>query len=431
MHKEVFFTRALSGFLLIVFMVPFGLCLAAGAGEKTLTETAVAVESDRLLSPPEDFSPPTDYTVSEHQPEVYFVRYPLPDTPASPWSHWGIGALLPDGRVLTPIGDHRAIDGNSYLYEYDPRTKELRLAADLQSAVDEVGEGDFGFGKIHDRLNVGKDGKVYFGSYWGVRSGHDEKFRGERIFRYDPDKRELTDLGMPMAGWGDPSSNFSPEHNLFYGEITYRADYDNETRGRKFFAFDVETGETRFAGGHEGTGYGRDFFVDGEGNAYFNNGNRTLMKYDPEKNELQDLGPVMPISRLRRTAGPCPDGVLYATSHDKDDSGSRVLFSFDPATSETRTITAIWEDTPSMALGPAGRYVYMVPGNVRYPGRPLVRVDIESGATEVVAFLQEAIKENFDFSPGGSYGLVVDDDTAYIQFGIRNDLSFVTVELPD
>ncbi len=417
------------GFLRNV-VLPVGtliLCtLSAALGDGIRSQ---AVPPERLLTPPDDFSPPTTYTVADRAPAIRFARYPLPDTPADPWSHWGPGTVLPDGRHLSSVGDHRAIDGNSYLFLYDPATHELRRVADLQSAVDDFQPGDFGFGKIHDRLNVGADGKVYFGSYWGLRRGLEDQFRGERLFCFDPRDESLTDLGMPLSGWGYPSSNFAPDHNLYYAEITRRADYDNRTRGRRFFAFDVERREIRFMGGHEGTGYGRDLFVDTAGNAYFNNGNRTLVKYDPVRNRLEDLGPIMPVSRLRRTAGPCPDGMLYAVSADRDDDGRRVLFAFDPDARRCRTIAPLWSDTPAMALHPDGQWIYMVPGNVRYPGRPLIRVHVSDGATEVVAFLEDAVATAFDFQLGGTYNLAVDKETAYIQFGIQDDLALVTVDL--
>lgn len=411
------------GFLAASITAPHG-------AEAPLETTVEIVATGQALQVPADFKPPTPYSVSDHVPSIGFARYPLPDKAACKWSHWGPGAVLPDGRVLTSLGDHCDIDGNSYLYEYDPATHVLRLVADLQSAVADFEEGDFGFGKIHDRLNIGADGNVYFASYWGLRSGYDEEFQGERLFRYNPASGELTDLGMPKAGWGYPSSNFAPQHGLYYAEAAYRPDYDNETRGRQFFVFDINGREIRFMNGHEGTGYGRDLFTDRNGNAYFNNGDRTLVKYDPVANDLTDLGPVMPVSRLRRTAGPDIGGMLYATSSDTDASGRRILFSFAPRTLRTRTIAALWADTPAMALHPRGRYVYMVPGNITYPGRPLIRTDLRDGSIEVVAFLAQAIQDEQDFTLGGTYSLCVDNDTAYIEFGVNNDMAFVTVGLP-
>lgn len=400
------------------------------AGEPVQT-TLQRVESRRFLGAPAKWQPPTKYIVLRRPPAVHFARYPMPDAPAHKWSHWGPGTVLPDGRVLTSLGDHRAIDGNSYLYLYDPRTRVLRLAADLQSAVDGFQAGDFGFGKIHDRLNLAADGSVYFSSFWGLRKGLSDKFAGERLFRFEPRTEELTDLGRPVDDWGFPSSNFSRQHNLYYAEAAYRPDYDNQTHGMRFLAYDVRARKVRFFGGHEGTGYGRDLFVDADGNAWFNNGKQTLVKYDPATNRLTDAGAVMPVSRLRRTAGPDANGMLYATSSDKNADGHRVLFRFDPRKKQTETIARLWADAPAMALHPGGRWIYMVPGNVSYPGRPLLRVNVNDGAVEVIAFLQAAIKEQHGFTLGGTYSLCVDEDRAYVQFGLNNDLALVVVSIPE
>lgn len=139
----------------------------------------------------------------------------------------------------------------------------------------------------------------------------------------------------------------------------------------------------------------------------------------------------MPVSRLRRTAGPDASGMLYATSSDKNADGERVLLRFDPRKHQTRTIARLWADTPAMALHPGGRWIYMVPGNVSYPGRPLLRVSVADGSVEVIAFLQAAIEEQQQFTPGGTYSLCVDEDHAYVQFGLNDDLALVVVSIPE
>ena len=34
-----------------------------------------------------------------------------------PWSQWGQGVVLDDGRFISAVGDHRGRDGNAYVYE--------------------------------------------------------------------------------------------------------------------------------------------------------------------------------------------------------------------------------------------------------------------------------------------------------------------------
>lgn len=407
----------------------------------SLASTATRIESDKLLEEPEGFSFPTPYTILPYRPVVDAVSYMTPEsimgeshspyTRTTPkWSHWGPLLVLPDGRVLSSIGDHGGIDGNSYLYEYDPQTRVLRPVGDLLSVVEDWEQGEFGFGKIHGRLSLGDDGNVYFTSYWGQEQGDNEVFEGDRLFMYNPENERITDLGMPAEGWGYPSTHMAPGHGLFYAEAVWRTDYQGENKGRRFFVYDLETESIRFMGGHEDSDYGRDFFVDSEGNAYFNGGNRTLVKYDASSNQLIDRGPIMPISRIRRTAGPDPDGVMYATSRDTDDTGQHVLFSFDPATGETETITHVPHDTPAMAIDAAGEYAYMAP---RYrddgTGRPLIRTSLEDGSIQVVAFLEAAVIEALDLErfPHTSYSLAVDGDAVYVQFGIAHEMVLLRV----
>src|SRR5690606_24603432 len=92
----------------------------------------------------------------------------------------------------------------------------------VQSAVKDFKPGQFGFGKIHGRLNEGTDGKIYFPTYWGQWRTQSEFFEGDRVFSYDPKSHELTDLGMPVYGWGYPSSHMAADQKLIYAEAHKR-----------------------------------------------------------------------------------------------------------------------------------------------------------------------------------------------------------------
>ena len=109
--------------------------------------------------------------------------------------------------IYVPLGDHLGVNANSYIYEYDPQTKTLHQRADVQSAVKGFKPGDFGYGKVHGRLNEDHDGGIYFATYWGQWRTESEHFEGDRVFRYDPPTQKLTDLGMPLFGWGYPSTH--------------------------------------------------------------------------------------------------------------------------------------------------------------------------------------------------------------------------------
>ena len=54
--------------------------------------------------------------------KVQAVVYPLPDHRGKPWTSWGQGLALADGRFFSAVGDHFGAEGNSYVYEFDPNS---------------------------------------------------------------------------------------------------------------------------------------------------------------------------------------------------------------------------------------------------------------------------------------------------------------------
>jgi len=51
---------------------------------------------------------------------IDFAGHPLPAYEGRPRSHWGEGLVASNGRYDTAVGDDLGVDGNVYLYEYDP-----------------------------------------------------------------------------------------------------------------------------------------------------------------------------------------------------------------------------------------------------------------------------------------------------------------------
>ncbi|MDX1624226.1 MAG: CRTAC1 family protein [Gemmatimonadota bacterium] len=132
-----------------------------------------------------DGSDPDDPAASGSSAIVHFVPVPLPDYEAKLWSTWGGAIVASNGKFYAAIGDHRAADGNSFLYEFDPATGEIRIVGDVLSVVPHVA-GEFGHGKIHSRINEARDGYLYMTSYRGSRRGirFTETYRGSVILRY-------------------------------------------------------------------------------------------------------------------------------------------------------------------------------------------------------------------------------------------------------
>ncbi|MEX0819062.1 MAG: hypothetical protein WD070_05705, partial [Pirellulaceae bacterium] len=369
-----------------------------------------------------------------------------------PWSIWGYGLLHSNGKFYIPLGDHLGVDANAYIYEYDPLSKTIRQMADIQSAVKEFKPGDFGFGKIHGRLNEGPDGKIYFATYWGQWRTQSEHYHGDRVFRYDPQTAAIEDLGMPRFGWGYPSTHMATEQMLLYAEAHQRkgnsqGDPNNLYVAKgyssykdpyhvKFMVYDLKKREVIFHGAHEGLSYGRDFFVDRQGNAYWNSADSTLEKYDPQTNAISKLNVKMPGASIRRTIGPDRQGVLYGVTHD-----THKLFSFDPNDEKIRTITTVWADSPGMDVTPDGQYVYYVPGgHGPSSGTPLIQVNVADGSQKVIGFMHAAVWEQTNFNLGGTYCVQVSDDGGTVFVGFNGkagsqdkawaDLAVVAVHIP-
>ena len=104
--------------------------------------------------------------LQEANPRVTGVVYPRPDYDGDPWSQWGQGVVLPDGRVISAIGDHLGRGGNSFIFVFDPATGVMTRVADVADSLSHPAES-WGFGKVHGQMVLGEDGDVYFSTYWG------------------------------------------------------------------------------------------------------------------------------------------------------------------------------------------------------------------------------------------------------------------------
>lgn len=444
----------------IICLVAAGLLLAGGcavrapggrlSGDRAAPAAVAVVTDGDFLTVPEGFQPPEPMAVARRAPEVLFAAYPLPHDRGRPWSHWGTGLVHSSGRVYTAVGDHLSVGANTFLYEYDPPTARLRLVADLFSAVAGFDpEENYGFGKVHGRLSEGRDGNIYLAGGTGSRSRR-ELFKGSHLFRYDPRRRTLADLGRPLFAWNAPSTHLNARDMLFYAEVhlldrhyggvppDYREPFsDSFHQVWRFLVYDLEKQRVIYHGGKENAGHGRAFFIDGRGNAYFNNGDQRLQKYCVATNTVGELGLEMPGTRIRRTAGPDAAGRLYATMVD-----SRVLWRFDPEAETATVLMDIGADCPGLAMDHAGGYLYLVPGGkdaARW-GTPLIQFDLETGARKVIAFLGEPVWRQHGFHLGGTYNVMCSPDGATVYIGFnglagsreRNfgDQAFVAVRIP-
>lgn len=341
---------------------------------------------------------------------VDFVAHPLPPYPGNPWSHWGEGLLASDGRYYTGIGDHRGVDGNAYLYEYDPATKTLRAVGDVLQAYGRHDRGAWGYGKIHGRISEDRCGFLYFSTYWGTRRGglrYAGSYQGDLLMRYDPAGQQLVSQGVPMPTMGSPSTQMWPEGGLFYGEanhpVTKGADWPE---GKLFWAYDLDDQKVIFRSENLiDHGSGREIAVDRDGRAYYSGAGRDLLRYDPKANAEQPIASFPHDGQLRASTRPAPDGKIFLTTKKENRA-----YLFDPEAKALKDLGALPSDTASLALSESGEAAYFTPGahgQGRDLGFPLMTID-RDGNVEKILDLGPLIEAAGGPYPAGTYSYSTD-----------------------
>ncbi len=333
------------------------------------------------------------------------VVYPRPDYEGHPWSQWGQGIVLVDGRFLSAIGDHIGPDGNSYIYEYDPATGTLATLGDHLSYVDHE-PGSWGYGKVHGQMVAGPCGEVYFTSYWGTYRDirFDDSYQGDILFRIDPDLRTIAALEVPVEEHGVPSLAGSAADDLVYGEAIDPLLKTSGIVEGPFFVYDTEAEQVIFEGpSTPHSGY-RNIMVDSEGRAYYSIGAGQLAVYDPGQNDITTYPNMMPGDWLRASTTATPDGRVIGVTREPD-----VFFVLKPS-GEIKSLGAARGYTTSMALHPDGERFFYIPdahGSAWVTGAPLISVDTRTGEQTVVAELNPLAEAQLGLRLGGTYNIAV------------------------
>jgi sugar lactone lactonase YvrE len=349
---------------------------------------------------------------SDTSPRVEAVMYPHPEYDGKPWSQWGQGLVLDDGRYLSAIGDHRGPDGNSYLFEYDPATETLTQIIDVLAIVDHT-PGDWGFGKIHAQMVRGSCDDVLLTTYWGTRRSIEftAGYRGDLLINIDPQLRTVGTRRVVHPEHGVPSLAASPDGWLLYAEVV-------DPLGDDTGAFVVQTadGTTIFVDDDPShTGY-RAIAVDADGRAFYSIGEGRLAVYDPRSNTTSRLEARLPGDWLRAASEPDGQGTLYGVTRNPE-----VFFALH-SDGTVRTLTEALGYTTSVALSPDGKTLYSVPeahGRSWQLGAPLMAVDTTTGDQEILIELQPLAEEHLGVRLGGTYNVAIDKERRTIYVGMN------------
>lgn len=382
--------------------------------------------TDEFLKPTDTIL--KDVLIAKTAPTVDFIYYPGQTYAAKIWSNWGDGVAV-NGKYYSSIGDHDAPKGNAYVYEYDPAKKLLRLVTDVVSIIKQM----LGYlpGKIHGRLDVGKDGMLYFSTHRGGTTVTADKYgyTGDWILRVDPKtgKGEVVAHG-PVPKHCIPCSVLDPDRLIFYGGTA--AGTDALDKGIQFFAYDVTKRKVIYSGPN---GPGRYMiFARSTGKIYFvpnkEDAVGKLVCFDPAK-------PSAPVEipaelGLRSATEETPQGMVYTVSKGGGKLGETVIFGFNTKTEKAEVLgpaaVGVAQYVASIDADPKGRYLYYVPGahgGADKDGSPLIQFDTKTKQRKVIAFLHPYFKNKIGATPVGTYGTAVDPagDKVYITWNVRRN----------
>lgn len=344
---------------------------------------------------------------------VHVARYPHPDYMGKPWTDWGQGIVLADGRYISGLGDHLGEDGNGYLYSYDPRDQELVQFADILGVLGQE-PGHWGYGKLHSQMVRGYDGGIYFASYRGNRRGirFDDVYDGDFLFRLDPDSLAVLPLTVPMPRHGIPSLATSNDGRLLYGEAV---DPDNKAA---FFVYDIAAQAVVSRIHSEDHAVLRSILVGPDGAVYVSSNDDRLLRLEGDELVFHDQR--LPEPLLRAATLAASNGVTYGATR-----GTPIFFAID-STGAVVTLSEGLAYTASLALNLEETGFYYMPdahGGAFRRGAPLIEVDGETGAQTTIVELDPIAREHLGMKVGGSYSIAVDEQRRRV---------FVTVNIgPD
>jgi hypothetical protein len=394
---------------LCLLICSVALCAAGARGDDF-----VSLTGSKLLTPPENS---LEVAVAKTAPMVRIhVFADLPAAPKALWSSWGDGCVAADGKYYTAIGNHLDYDagqGQSRVYAYDPAADAVKLVVNVRDVVPDL---RYAAGKIHARIDQGRDGWLYFATYYGKtpEKGSEQtraSFIGSALLRYDPASGKAEHLGAVVEKQGVPTSITDGPRMLMFGYAAYSGD---------FFVYDLAKRELKFRGGGEDQEGSRNIMLDALGRAYFGKSDGTIARYDPATNRVTATKAKLPVAAgddkksrgfLRASTTPAPDGTIYGVTN------TGALFAFDPKEEAVRPLGENWpgggQYTAVMALSPDARFVYYAPGahgGGSRIGSPVVQYDVRTKQKKVIAFLNPPAREKLNYNVGGTYNLKTSPD---------------------
>lgn len=264
---------------------------------------------------------------------------------------------------------------NSYLVEFNPESKQMRVVVDTHREIGTSATGFAAQSKIHTRNNVGASGKIYFATKQGYPT-KDEKltdYPGGYPMVYDPATERTRVYPIPIPHQGIIS--ITPDESRGIAYISTCA--DSRPESSHFMILDLATGKYRDL--LDSRHIFAFIVIDYRGRAYHPVQGGEIARFDPAADKIEllkqtvDGAPPTPESRLALPETHpinwdiSPDGkTLYAVA-----MSTNQLFSYD-LTAEGGTLAgrslgtllpgAEATDCRAMTVGPQGEVCAAVTG---------------------------------------------------------------------
>ncbi|MCE9566790.1 MAG: DUF4838 domain-containing protein [Planctomycetes bacterium] len=185
------------------------------------------------------------------------------------------------------VGTH-ANGVNSWLVEFDPKTKQMKVVVDCHKAIGTDLKGFGSQAKIHTRNNVGASGKIYFGTKQGYPTDKEkrEDYPGGYPMVYDPATGETKVYPIPVKHHG--INSIMPDESRGVAYISTCSDgRPGPGESSIFLILDLKTGKSREL---IDTKHIYGFIVlDHLGRAYHPLLGGEIARYDPKTDKLEKL----------------------------------------------------------------------------------------------------------------------------------------------
>ncbi len=377
--------------------------------------------SPMFISKPDAVQLAGGVQIAKTAPRIDFLYLPGQTYPGKLWSVWGDGSTA-GTKYYTSIGDHNAPRGEAQVYEYDYKTKQVRLLVSVRKFLEKKGVMPAGMdytpGKIHGRVDPGSDGWLYFSTHRGSTNDNttDKRgYKGDHIYRVHPQNQVIEIVASyPVEKHTIPASVLDAKRMIFYGGTN--PGNDATDKNINFIAYDVKNhkllkkapdGFDRYAilSARTGCVYWKGAKKDRDKYNYDGG-----YKYDPATNAITKV-PQVP--NVRASTHESRNGLVYGFTQDDNN-----IWVFNTKTEKLATIGPAMVGrhsyVTSVDLDPVTeRYLYYIPGahgGAEVDGTPVIQYDLKTKTRKVIAFLSEFYKKQYQYTPDGTFSSALSPD---------------------